>query len=132
MVLTLVSIEKNGLVRIAAEGRMTAQALMSGDPDCNPLDGLLGPNWANNRIVLDFGQVCWVDSAAIGWLMTCNKTCRKAGGMLVVHSVQPGVRQLIDLLRIDRVLTIAADESAAMAAVATRSHSKKPRARKSA
>ena len=125
MILSLTSIEKTGCVRIAAEGRITAQDLM-GIPGTepvapgsnNPLYGLLGPTWADNQIVLDFAQVTWVDSAALGWLMTCNKQCRNAGGALALHSVQPAIRQLMDLLKITKVLNVAEDESSALLALA--------------
>ena len=130
MLLTLVSIEKQGCVRVAAEGRITAQDLMGGECDGNPLLGLLGPNWANHKIVLDFAQVAWVDSAAIGWLMTCNKACRNAKGTLVLHSVQPGVRQVFDMLQICKVLPVVEDEAAALASFPGQPAAK--RARKSA
>jgi anti-anti-sigma factor len=63
-------------------------------------------------------QKCtYMDSCAIGWLMACHKGFRDNGGKMVLHSVQPRVKQLMDLLRIGNVIAVASDESAAKSLV---------------
>jgi anti-anti-sigma factor len=111
MNLTVVSIDK-GYVRTAAEGRLTSDTLQPPGGG-EPMEKLLGVTWAGNKVLLDMSRVSYLDSAAIGWLINCNKMFREAGGMLVLHSVPAGVTQIFSLLNIGRVLTIVPDESAA-------------------
>lgn len=117
MKLSMVSIEKGGLILVAAEGNITAADY---DPvaGVNPLQTLLGVTWSSNRVLLDLGRTQYVDSSAIGWLMNCHKAFREAGGQLVIYNVQPTVRQLLDVLKIGRVLPITENEAAARDAVA--------------
>ncbi len=111
MKLSLVSIEKEGFVRVAVEGNLVASEIDA--VGNNPLAGLMGATWFNNRVVLDMKNCDYIDSSAIGWFMASQKACKQAGGKLVLHSVQPAVQQIFDLLKIGKIITIAADESAA-------------------
>ena len=111
MKLSLVSIEREGFVRVAVDGNLVAGAVNAADN--NPMQNLLGQSWSNNRVVLDMQKCDYMDSCAIGWLMACHKGFRENGGKMVLHSVQPRVKQLLDLLRIGQVITLAADEPAA-------------------
>ena len=117
MKLKLVSIEKDGIVRVAADGNITT-ADFHGNAD-NPLQQVLGANWFTTRCLLDLGQTDYIDSSAIGWLIGSQKAFKQGGGALVVHSVQPSVKQILDLLKIERVVPICADEAQARATLAT-------------
>lgn len=111
MKLSLVSIEKQGLIRVAVDGNIT-----SGDLDAdsaNPLAKLLGETWSSNTVLLDLSRVSYIDSSAIGWLITCHRAFKEAGGTFIVHSIQPAVRQIMDMLRIGKVVTLAEDATAA-------------------
>lgn len=110
--LSMVSIEKGGQVLVAAEGNITAgEGFDPGGP--NPLQTLLGATWSNNRVLLDLTRCAYIDSSAIGWLMSTQKSFKQAGGTFVIYGVQPAVRQLLDMLKIGRVLPIAEGEAAA-------------------
>jgi anti-anti-sigma factor len=111
MKLTLQGIDRDGLVCVAAEGTVTAADFHIEQK--NPLEGALGPNWSTMRILLDLKAVTFIDSSAIGWLIDANKTVRSAGGALIIHSIQPKVRQIFDLLRLGKALSLADDEVAA-------------------
>jgi anti-anti-sigma factor len=103
--ISLVSIEKEGLVRLASSGSITAASF---DPNGrNPLERILGPNWASMRVMIDFSRTSYIDSSAIGWLIATNKAFREANGRLALHDVPPNVRQLLDMLQVGRVITIA-------------------------
>jgi len=105
MKLTMVSIEKGGLILVAAEGNITAADV---DPTVvNPLQTLLGATWSTNRVLLNMEQSGYIDSSAIGWLMSTHKAFKEAGGQMVIYNVQPAVRQLLDMLKIGRILPIA-------------------------
>jgi anti-sigma B factor antagonist len=111
MKLQLVSIERDGLVKVATQGNITAADIdPAGD---NPLSGVIGQNWAGSRILLDLGDTQYIDSSAVGWLIGTHKKVSDAGGSLVVYEVQPAVRQVLDLLKVGRVVPIVEDEAAA-------------------
>ena len=92
MKLALVSIEKDGVIRVATDGNITAGDFSPEGK--NPLEGLLGLTWNTTRVMLDMGQTAYIDSSAIGWLIGTSRAFRDAGGSFVIHSVQPAVRQL--------------------------------------
>lgn len=109
--LTMVAIEQGGVVLVAAEANITAADV---DPTRrNPFETLLGATWNANRVLLDMDRAGYIDSSAIGWLMSSHKSFREGGGALVIYNVQPPVRQLLDVLKLGRVLTLVADERAA-------------------
>ena len=116
MKLSLVSIERDGVIRVASEGNITSADFQADGP--NPLHALLGQTWSSNRVLLNFDRTNYIDSTAIGWLISCHKEFRANGGTLVVHSVQPQVRQVLDLLKIGKVVPLAENEAAARAMVA--------------
>jgi anti-anti-sigma factor len=122
MKLNLVCIDRH-FVRIEAVGEITAPDLHgAAGTAADPLAGLLGADWARNKVVLNLGQVPFLDSSAIGWLITCHREFKRCGGLLVVHSIQPGVRQILDLLKVGKVLTLAKDEAGARAYVEAFGH----------
>ena len=116
MKLSLVSIEKEGFIRVATEGNITGTDFQSGD-NKNPLEQLLGMTWSNNKVLLNMERTQYIDSTAIGWLISCHKEFKAHGGTFVVHSVQPQVRQVLDLLKIGKVVPILENEAAARAYV---------------
>jgi anti-anti-sigma factor len=111
MKLQLVSIEKEGLIRAATDGNITAADFTAEGK--NPLETLLGLTWSSTRLMLDFSKTSYIDSSAIGWLIGTSRAFRDGGGQFVIHSVQPAVRQIMDVLRVGRVVPMAADETEA-------------------
>lgn len=111
MNLKLLSIEKDGIIRVASEG-----PILAGDFDPqgkNPLENVLGVTWSSMKVLLDFSKTDYVDSSAVGWLIGTQKAFKEAGGVIVVHSMPPSVKQIFDLLKIGRVIPLVADESEA-------------------
>ena len=111
MKLQLVSIEKDGIVKVATQGNITSADIDTSGP--NPMETILGANWAGFRTLMNMGDTQYIDSSAIGWLIGTSKSIKEAGGTLVVHDVQPAVRQVLDLLKVGRVVPIVDDEPAA-------------------
>ena len=112
MKLSLVSIEKAGYVRLEAVGDITsADFLDSGGK--NPLESVLGANWASNNVMLSLERTSFIDSSAIGWLIDAQRKSRAAGGKLVLHSAPARVRDVFDLLKMRAVLNLKDDENAA-------------------
>lgn len=111
MKLSLVSIDPAGFVRVASSGSITSSDLSIDQK--NPMAVILGDNWPTHRVLLDLTRTDFIDSSAIGWLIETNKGFHEAGGRMVIHSMQPRVRQVMSLLKIDRALSLANDESSA-------------------
>jgi anti-anti-sigma factor len=117
MKLTLLSIEKDGIIRAATDGNITTADFEAGAK--NPLETLLGETWFNTRVLLNMEKTDYIDSSAIGWLINSHKHFKDGGGALAVHSVQPSVKQILDLLKIGRVVPLAKDEPEARSLVQT-------------
>ncbi len=111
MKLNLSSIDPAGFVRICTDGNITSNDLAVDEK--NPMENILGENWRTHRVLMDLGRTAFIDSSAIGWLIETNKGFREGGGKLVIHSLQPKVRQVMDLLRIDRALHLSVNEQSA-------------------
>lgn len=113
--ISLVSIEKEGFVKLASSGAITANHF---DPNGkNPLERVLGPNWATMRVMIDMKKTTYLDSSAIGWFIATHKAFKDAGGRLVIHDVPSNVRQILDLLQVGRVITISESADQAQAIV---------------
>jgi stage II sporulation protein AA (anti-sigma F factor antagonist) len=115
MKLNVVSIEKE-LVRVQAEGDITTHDFTADGR--NPFEAVLGSRWAAHQVLLDMRAVPFVDSSAIGWLMTSRRECERGGGLVVLHSIQPRVRQVFDLLHVGKAVPIVDNEQAALTVVA--------------
>ena len=114
MKLNVVSIQ-NELVRVQAEGVITCQDFTANGK--NPFEGVLGSRWAAHRVLVDMRAVPFLDSSAIGWFMTSRREFERGGGLVVLHSIQPRVRQVLDLLRVGKALPLVDDEAAALTVV---------------
>lgn len=114
MKINLIAIEKQGYVRLQAHEAITvADFSLDGG---NPLQQVLGPGWASNRIMLDLSLTDYIDSSAVGWLISTQSAVRKAGGRFVIHQLQPRVRQILDVLKVAKAVPIVgtADEAIAV------------------
>lgn len=111
MKLQLVSIERDGMVKIATQGNITSADIDATGP--NPLEQILGKNWFQSRVLLDMNDTQYIDSSAIGWLIGTARQLKDGSGSLVVYGIQPAVRQVLDLLKVGRVVPLVEDETAA-------------------
>lgn len=103
----------DSIAHVEIEGKMTSEDLRPGA--ANPLETAIGPDWAANKVLIDLGRATFIDSSAIGWLLTCSKQCKNKGGMLVLHSAPPTVSQVFNLLKIGSILPIVPNQPAAQA-----------------
>ena len=111
MILTLVSIDGDGVIRLATPGAMTADMLTTDAKGA--LNAIVGPDLNGRRVLLDMEKSDYIDSAFVGWLIHLRKELKSAGGAVVVHSVPPRVMQILTILRIPDVLPVAPDAAAA-------------------
>ena len=110
--LNLVSRDASGAVYAAAFGNATSKDFPTHEHVY--FDTILGKQWAGSRVVLDMDAVPFVDSSAVGWLIHAQKLFKESGGYLAIHSAQPHVRNILSLLRIDRVIPIGKDADDAL------------------
>ena len=115
MKLSLNGIEPSGIVKLSAQGQVTAIDFPADGK--NPIEGLLGPQWTTFRVLLDLSQVTYIDSSAIGWLIGTQKSFREKGGSFAVFHLQPAVKQVLDLLKVGRVVPLCENEQTARTAV---------------
>lgn len=66
------------------------------------------------RAVLDLGRVQFIDSAGCGAVLTCLKQINEMGSSLKVCGVTGQVREVFDLLGMDRVLDLCPSPEAAL------------------
>ncbi len=109
--LSVITKDASGIVFAAAYGQATAHDFAN--PESLLFDQILGTSWARHRVALDMDAVPYLDSSAIGWLIQAQKHFRDAGGSLALHSVQPHVRNILSLLKIERVVPMGYDAAGA-------------------
>jgi len=112
MKLSVVCSERACYVRLEAIGDITATDFLDSGGK-NPLESVLGANWASNNVMISMEKTAFVDSSAIGWLIDAQRKSRAAGGKLVLHSAPARVRDVFDLLKMRVVLNLKDDEKSA-------------------
>jgi len=57
-------------------------------------------------VLVDFGEVTFIDSAGLMTLVSGFKQAKKMGRTLSICSVSPGIRMILELSQVDRVFKI--------------------------
>ena len=60
----------------------------------------------NRNLVLDLGEVKYIDSSGLSALLVGNRIFHESGGMFVISSITDHVMKLIKISQLDNVLTI--------------------------
>jgi anti-anti-sigma factor len=95
--------EREGVTCVAIAGRITFGTL---EPGQDPLAPQV-PDIYSRRVMFDLSGTDYIDSTGVSWLLTCHKRCREAGGKLVLHSLNPMVKQVLQVLKLEQVLRLA-------------------------
>ena len=74
---------------------------------------LLNKNGVNN-IVIDMTATRYCDSSGLSAILTANRLCRDTNGKFVLCGLNDNVFKLIQIAQLDKVLSISADQSAAI------------------
>lgn len=98
-------------VRVALAGKVTQRDI---NPFADPLIELLGPGGYGKLIRLDLSEADYLDSSGVGWLLTCHKRIKQAGGRLLIEKPHPMVANVFKVLKLEKVLELA-DASATSA-----------------
>ena len=67
------------------------------------------------RLVLNLSQVPYMDSSAIAVLVEALQKIRKIGGRIFLTDLQPRVKGLLEIARLDSIFVVAKDEADALA-----------------
>ena len=67
------------------------------------------------KFVIDFADVPYIDSTGLGFLAGARVTAQNAGARIVLASLGPHVRRILDEVKLTQFFVIAADEPGAMA-----------------
>jgi anti-sigma B factor antagonist len=62
------------------------------------------------KILLNFGNVEYMSSAALGKLITLNKKVQGASGKLVLCNIDANIREVFEITRLDKLFVIKGDE----------------------
>jgi anti-sigma B factor antagonist len=66
------------------------------------------------RLVLNLSNVPYMDSSAIAVFVESLQKLKKAGGKMYLTNLQPRVKGLLEIARLDTIFILCADEAEAM------------------
>lgn len=69
-------------------------------------------------LIIDFSRVDFIDSSCLGTLVSLLKMMN-GKGELVVCALNPGIKNMFSLTRMDRIFTISPDRAAALSRFAS-------------
>ena len=66
------------------------------------------------KLILNFSNVEYLSSAALGKFINLNKKVRAAGGKLVLCNIAQHIYEVFEITRLDKMFNIQKDEQAAL------------------
>ena len=73
------------------------------------------PEMRLGQLVLNLAEVPYMDSSAIAVLVESLQRLKRAGGRVFLTGLQPRVKGLLEIARLDSIFGIAANEDEALA-----------------
>jgi anti-sigma B factor antagonist len=68
------------------------------------------------KILLNFGNVEYLSSAALGKLITLNKKLQAVGGRLILCNIDPQIYEVFEITKLNKLFNIHKEEQAALQA----------------
>ena len=68
------------------------------------------------KVLLNFSNVEYLSSAALGKLITLNKKLQGVGGKLILCNIDPQIFEVFEITKLDRFFKIVKEEQAALQA----------------
>jgi len=68
------------------------------------------------NLLLNFGNVEYLSSAALGKLITLNKKLKDAGGRLILCNIDDNIYEVFEITKLDKFFKIMKDEQTALQA----------------
>lgn len=106
---------------IQAEGRLDAEAAPALESALNT-----ALSAGHTRIVLDLSKVTYISSSALRVLVGAWRRARAQGGDIVLASLSPRVREILEMVGFNRVFTIRETASQAVSALTASRSSRTP------
>src|SRR5438552_19134901 len=69
------------------------------------------------KILLNFSNVEYLSSAALGKLITLNKKLQQAGGKLILCNIDPQIYEVFEITKLDKFFKIMKDDQSGLQAV---------------
>ena len=66
------------------------------------------------KLILNLSQVPYMDSSAIAVLVEALQRLRRSGGKIFLTNLQPRVKGLLEIARLDTIFSVVADEQTAL------------------
>ncbi len=66
------------------------------------------------KLLLNFGNVEYMSSAALGKLITLNKKVQASGGRLILCNIDPQIREVFEITKLDKLFDIRNEEQEAL------------------
>jgi stage II sporulation protein AA (anti-sigma F factor antagonist) len=112
MKLSVISSDDN-LLHVRCEGTISQNEFTD---ETEPLRELLASqSGPRQKVILDLERATFIDSSGIGWLLICHKRLRENGGELIIHSVPPLIEQVLDLVKLPKIIHVSLDAAGARA-----------------
>jgi stage II sporulation protein AA (anti-sigma F factor antagonist) len=111
MELTVIADDRD-VMRLLCTGPITQLTL---DHRRDQIEMLLGRPGYSRKVLLNLEKTTYIDSTGIGWLLMNHKRFLQAGGKLVLHSIPPMVYQVLQLLNLPSIVSMATNEATARA-----------------
>jgi anti-sigma B factor antagonist len=71
------------------------------------------------RLLLDFTQVNYIDSSGLATLIEYFQSVQSSGGKLALACLNPRVKNVFEIVRLEQIFSLYADIPAALAALKT-------------
>jgi anti-sigma B factor antagonist len=68
------------------------------------------------KVLLNFGNVEYLSSAALGKLITLNKKLQAVGGRLILCNIDPQIYEVFEITKLNKLFNIHKEEQAALQA----------------
>jgi anti-sigma B factor antagonist len=98
-----ISRDEGNSVRVSLAGQVTQREI---NPLEDPLIALLGPGGYSKTVLLDLSEADYLDSSGVGWLLSCHKRMKQAGGRLTLERPHPVVANVLKVLKLERVFDL--------------------------
>jgi anti-sigma B factor antagonist len=66
------------------------------------------------KILLNFGNVEYLSSAALGKFITLNKKVQAAGGKLILCNIDPNIYEVFEITKLNKLFNIQKEEQSAL------------------
>jgi anti-anti-sigma factor len=76
--------------------------------------GMLGKSLPK-KLILNLAEVPYMDSSAVAVLVEVLQKLRRAGGRLMLSALQPRVKGLLEIARLDSIFVLAVSDEEALA-----------------